>query len=109
MSRSYNLGENVRYLRKLRGISKTELGHTVGFYRLALIETNRYDPSIRMLENIAQRLDVPVYVLLLEGETDLDTRIRSMLAPLTRAEKWFIRQMVINMAKVIEGYPLESE
>ena len=62
-----NLGEAIRTCRQLKGFSQTKLAELskVSVSHLCLIEKNKRDPSIAMVESIATALGTPLSVLVL--------------------------------------------
>ena len=62
-----NLGEAIRTCRQLKGFSQTRLAELskVSVSHLCLIEKNKRDPSIAMVESIATALGTPLSVLVL--------------------------------------------
>ena len=58
----YPLGERVRYLRTLRGLSQTQLAKDAKLSQatIAQIESGRKDPSVQALRQIARALDTEV-------------------------------------------------
>ena len=62
-----NLGEATRTCRQLKGFSQTRLAELskVSVSHLCLIEKNKRDPSIAMVESIATALGTPLSVLVL--------------------------------------------
>ena len=61
----FNLGERLRYLRTLRGLSQAQLaqGAKLSQPTVAHIETGRKDPSIQTLKSIARFLDIEIAAL----------------------------------------------
>lgn len=69
-AQDHALGENLRQLRKERGLTLQELaaktGVTKGF--LSQVENGVSDPSLLTLRNLGAVLEVPVFALLAAGE-----------------------------------------
>ncbi len=57
-----NLGDEVRQLRRARGLTLTELGELIGKTAgyLSLVERNKQKPSVRVLQDISEALGVNV-------------------------------------------------
>ena len=60
------IGENIRDVRKSRGLTQAELAEASGLSRsyLADAEQGRYSPSVKTLQVIASALGVPVSALI---------------------------------------------
>ncbi len=60
-----NLGEAIKTCRKLRGLTQSKLAELSGVSvsHLCLIEKNKRDPSIAMVESISKALKTPLSVL----------------------------------------------
>ncbi len=67
------LGENIKRLRKDKGLTQLKLASEAGISRsyLADVENNRYNPSLDTLHSIANSLSVPVSELLGEEEVKI--------------------------------------
>jgi transcriptional regulator with XRE-family HTH domain len=61
----YPLGERVRYLRGLRGLSQTQLAKDARLSQatIAQIESGRKEPSLPALRQIARALDIEIAAL----------------------------------------------
>ena len=61
-----NLGEAIKTCRKLRGLTQSKLAELSGVSvsHLCLIEKNKRDPSIAMVESISKALKIPLSVLI---------------------------------------------
>lgn len=70
-----NVGEIVRELRTMRGLSQKELADRLGIERsqVSQIETGHYTPSINVLDTILGALDAHLEVELNEGGIATDT------------------------------------
>ena len=63
------LGEKIKKLRKMRGLTQAELvGDTVTRNMLSSIENGKASPSLETLMNIADRLSVSVSYLISEED-----------------------------------------
>ncbi len=73
------LGERIKFIRNRRGFTQLHLGVLMGFpeknadVRIAQIETNVKHPSEKMLERIAEVLEVSVATLKVDDENFLQT------------------------------------
>lgn len=56
------VGENIRALRKEKGITQKELGRLSGIAEITIrqYESGKYQPKIETIEKIAKALDVPI-------------------------------------------------
>lgn len=89
------IGEYIRSLRSSGGLSQKELAERIGISpsMLSLVESDRRDPTIRLLRDVARALEIPPVALfaaaLDEGERPDDTAIvkkfRSMTTDLMAA------------------------
>lgn len=57
-----NIGERIKNIRKAKGVSQQEVADKIGTGRVQYnrIETGKSEPTVPMLERIAQALDTPV-------------------------------------------------
>ena len=60
---SKKIGENIRRIRKEKGMSQEELAYQSGLYRTYIghLENGRYSPSAYILYRIAQALKVEIF------------------------------------------------
>lgn len=71
-----HVGDNLKYLRKLRGATLTQFSQEVGVSRSTLQTLEKgSSPNLSTLEVIAQNLDLPVSALLGEPEELLCLRL----------------------------------
>ena len=64
-----HVGDNLKYLRKLRGATLTQFSQEIGISRSTLQTLEKgSSPNLSTLEVIAQNLDLPVSALLGEPE-----------------------------------------
>ena len=61
----YDLGERLRYLRELRGLTQKQLAHlaNVSQATIAHVEKSTKDPSVETMRKLAEALDVHVATL----------------------------------------------
>lgn len=61
-SAEYPLGDRIKYLRSLRGVSQAQLAHDSKLSQatIAQIESGRKDPSVQALRQIAHALDTEI-------------------------------------------------
>ena len=89
-----NLGEAIRTCRQLKGFSQTRLAELskVSVSHLCLIEKNKRDPSIAMVESIATALGTPLSVLVLiaANSTEIPELDEKQLSTLTISIKALI-------------------
>jgi transcriptional regulator with XRE-family HTH domain len=62
------VGINIKQIRKEKGLKQIQLAQAVGLRQesLSRIERGCFDPSMKTLRNIAEKLNVPVSTLLEE-------------------------------------------
>ena len=62
------VGGNIKKLRKARGLSQFDFAKKIGISRnyVSELERDKRSPSVRTLKSIADKLDIPI-TLLLEG------------------------------------------
>lgn len=60
-----NLGKTIKHIRKQKGITQSDISSNcnISMTYLSQIENNKKEPSINMLKNISDYLDIPVPVL----------------------------------------------
>lgn len=88
-----NYGRAIRIVRTAHGLTQSALAErlSIGSSHLSLIEANKRKPSLRVLDEIAEALNVPTHLLMLlaagpkELEKDADSKqvaelARSLLA-----------------------------
>ncbi len=71
-----NYGKAIRVVRAARGISQKDLAHRCDLdpSYVSLLETGARRPSMTTLELLAQKLAVPLYLLMLLGSERKDLR-----------------------------------
>lgn len=64
-----DIGENIREIRKLKGMTQKELGNKLGISQSAInqFENNKTDPKLQTIEKIAIALEVSMYDILKIG------------------------------------------
>lgn len=87
------LSKNVKFYRNKKGISQQALAESckVSTYYIGGIERGHNDPSLKVLAKIAESLDVPVHMLLI----DPDTQVNEVLDR-------FSEDITIEFTKMIE-------
>ena len=86
------IGRNIRYYRKLRGMTLAQLSEKVGISTsgLGFFETSDREPRIDTARRIAKELDVSLYTLIEEDtcvvEVPLDT-VKSLIETLQTLSK----------------------
>jgi transcriptional regulator with XRE-family HTH domain len=65
-----DVGERLRQLRELKGLSQGEIEERTGLLRsyISRVENGHTDPSVGTLGKFARGLDVPLYQFLYDGE-----------------------------------------
>jgi transcriptional regulator with XRE-family HTH domain len=65
-----DVGDRLKQLRELRGLSQGKLEVRTGLFRcyISRVENGHTVPSVETLEKFARALDMPLYQLLYEGE-----------------------------------------
>jgi transcriptional regulator with XRE-family HTH domain len=61
-----NLGCTIKKCRKLRGLTQEQLADVLGLSmaHISLLEKNKREPSISVIESIAKALEIPLSVLI---------------------------------------------
>lgn len=61
-----DIGENIRKIRDLKGVSQEVLSHEIGISQkqLSRIETNQVSPTLALLEKICESLEIKLSELL---------------------------------------------
>lgn len=64
-----DIGENIREIRKLKGMTQKELGNKLGISQSAInqFENNKTDPKLQTIEKLAIALEVSMYDILKKG------------------------------------------
>ena len=64
-----DIGENIREIRKLKGITQKELGNKLGISQSAInqFENNKTAPKLQTIEKLAIALEVSMYDILKRG------------------------------------------
>jgi transcriptional regulator with XRE-family HTH domain len=65
-----DVGDRLKLLRELKGLSQGEIEERSGLFRcyISRVENGHAVPVVETLEKFADALDVPLYQLLYEGE-----------------------------------------
>lgn len=71
-----DFGKAVRTVRAARGLSQKELANAASLdpSYVSLIEAGRRKPTLKMAEELARVLDIPVYLFMLLGSEERDLR-----------------------------------
>lgn len=71
-----NLGKSIHTLRKRKNLSQDEFSNLVDIDQsyLSLIENNRKKPSIKLLEKISERTDIPLPVIMFFSLSESDVK-----------------------------------
>jgi transcriptional regulator with XRE-family HTH domain len=80
------IGERLRSLRELKGLSQGEIENRTGLLRcyVSRVENGHTIPSIDTLEKLSRALEVPLYQLFYDGE---EMPVLANLTPRTTAEE----------------------
>ena len=64
-----DIGENIREIRKLKGMTQKELGNKLGISQSAInqFENNKTAPKLQTIEKLAIALEVSMYDILKKG------------------------------------------
>lgn len=64
-----DIGENIREIRKLKGMTQKELGNKLGISQSAInqFENNKTDPKLQTIEKLAIALEISMYDILKIG------------------------------------------
>lgn len=107
----FTLGSNVKYYRKLKGLSQADLAEKVGVSTqfIKQIETNRDDPGMDTFAKISKVLEIPADYLLLETDryfrNQALTRIFDELSELDDDDL----NRILFIAQKVQEYKLEKE
>jgi XRE family transcriptional regulator, aerobic/anaerobic benzoate catabolism transcriptional regulator len=97
-----SIGALVRLARSKRGMTRRQLAHGSGASEryLAQIESGQGNPSIMMLQSIAQALDLPISELLprADGRSGAMTQILDLLGRLPQSELAAIAELIERRA-----------
>ncbi|GIM44456.1 hypothetical protein DNHGIG_00050 [Collibacillus ludicampi] len=112
-----SLGENIKFYRKQRGLTQSELATQANMSRsyIADVERDRYNPSVDTLKAISEALNIPVSYLLDGPETT--TAKQNYLPPLSSKEERDIARDLEKMLSDLEsnealsfhGEPLDEQ
>ena len=93
------LGNNVRRLRKSQGMTQEELANTLGVSKIHLcsIETGKKDPSLSLLEKIADSLHVDPSFLVTKDENYF-----AVQRILSRADLPSIKLQILSIISALE-------
>lgn len=71
-----NLGKSIHTLRKRKNLSQDEFSNLIDIDQsyLSLIENNRKKPSIKLLEKISERTDIPLPVIMFFSLSESDVK-----------------------------------
>ena len=96
------LGNNIRKLRKSRDMTQEELASLLGISKIHLcsIETGKKDPSLRLLEKIADSLNVDPSFLVTKDENYF--AVQSILS---RADLPSIKLQILSIISDLENKP----
>jgi HTH-type transcriptional regulator, quorum sensing regulator NprR len=93
------LGQKIRDWRMKKGITQTELAEgLVTPSMISQIESDKANPSFKLLEGISRKLDVPIDEFLLDMQQDLEEDTRHKLAKSLMESKEYAKAV-----RVLEG------
>lgn len=97
------LGENLKTIMKEKGVTSKELAERVGVSQvhISYILNNKRDPSIDLLEKIANVLNVSVSNFYLEK--NLESQVDSDIVRIERARSKMPQEDRENMMKTLEA------
>lgn len=97
------LGENLKTIMKEKGVTSKELAERVGVSQvhISYILNNKRDPSIDLLEKIANVLNVSVSDFYLEK--NLESQVDSDIVRIERARSKMPQEDRENMMKTLEA------
>ena len=75
-----NIGSTIKQIRKLKGIQQIELAESAKLSKshLSLIENNKREPSISLMNSIADSLNIPLSIIILLANKDGITELNSL-------------------------------
>ena len=107
-----NIGTTIRIVRELAGIRQVDLAREIGISKnyLCLIEKEKKEPSLRLLQELSLRLDVPVYVFLWNpsGESQDGDEMDSASSALDRLFWEVIQRKVRRRHKIQDDTSLQE-
>jgi transcriptional regulator with XRE-family HTH domain len=89
-------GKAIRVCRTAKALTQTELADriSVGPSQLSLIESGKRHPSIKVLAQISDALDVPLHLLLLLASDPEDLKLREGHPEMNELAKALLRILV---------------
>ena len=93
--------ENLKFYRKHANFSQQQMAEkcNIATNYLSEIERGQKFPSVEMIENIAVVLNIPAYLLFLEGKNITDTKIL-----LQKRNREFSEKLLLTISKLLEEY-----
>ncbi|WP_252224646.1 MULTISPECIES: helix-turn-helix transcriptional regulator [unclassified Clostridium] len=78
-----NIGEKIKELRKLKGLTQEELANKCGLSKNGLwnYENNKRNPNTEILERIAKVLGVPLYKLIVNEKVNEIKKLEEVCKP----------------------------
>lgn len=77
MKDTQTIGQQVRRLRKERGLSQSQLAAGIcSFQTISALETDKHLPSIEIMQKIAARLCIPLHEIMLSPNGDLTVKVQ---------------------------------
>ena len=101
-----NLGNSIKAFRKERKLSQSDLAGMCGITStyLSLVENGKKEPTIALIKIIAEKLEVPLPILIFSAITDEDIPIeKKELFELVKPSVDSILQKLISEDAVSEG------
>ena len=105
------IGNRIRQLREMRGISHDDLGAVSGLERsyIARVEQGRTVPPLETLERIAAALCVPLYWLFFAEDDALTARQAGTSPSPTLAARRTAELALLKKLKEVSGAPFEAD
>ncbi|MDP6461918.1 MAG: helix-turn-helix transcriptional regulator [Gemmatimonadota bacterium] len=96
-----DIGQNIRLLRQLKGITQTELAHGAGVAPayISQIESDIRVPSLKIARGIAESLGTTVGVLL--GEDSAHTTLRGRISKLEQLQ--LLQRLVLELQAELDA------
>lgn len=95
--------ENLKFYRKEFGFSQQQLAEKcdIATNYLSEIERGQKFPSVDMIEKISAVLNIPAYLLFLEGKNITDTELL-----LQKRNKEFSEKLLLTVSEILKEYGL---
>lgn len=90
-------GEQIKKLRKKRGMSQSEFAKVLGISQVSVskIESNTLSPGREVLEKIAEKLEIPLSIIIIESteEKDIHESKRNLWSKFLKSNQKIINKL----------------